>query len=63
MASDDPTLWNPITAGPEPAPLHEWQRRILEERLAAYRAGDANEARPWGEVLDRLEGRLQASSI
>jgi hypothetical protein len=51
-----------IAASADQVPLHEWQRQILEERLAAHRAGDANEARPWGEVLDRLEGRLRAWS-
>src|SRR5450631_3809305 len=56
------SLWDRIAASADQVPLHEWQRRILEERLAAHRAGDANEARPWGEVLDRLEGRLRASS-
>ena len=51
-----------IAGSADQAPLHEWQRQILDERLAAHRAGDANEARPWDEVLDRLEGRLRASS-
>ena len=49
-------------ASADQVPLHEWQRQILEERLAAYRAGGGNEARPWGEALDRLEGRLRAWS-
>jgi putative addiction module component (TIGR02574 family) len=56
------SLWDRIAANVDQVPLHEWQRQLLEERLAAHRAGDANEARPWGEVLDRLEGRLRASS-
>ena len=56
------SLWDRIAASADQVPLHEWQRQILEERLAAHRASDANEARPWGEVLDRLEGRLRASS-
>jgi hypothetical protein len=43
-------------------PLHEWQRQLLEERLADHRAAAAKEARPWGEVLDRLEGRLRTLS-
>jgi hypothetical protein len=50
-----------LAASADHVPLHEWQRQLLEERLAAFRAADSNEARPWGEVLDRLEGRLRAS--
>jgi putative addiction module component (TIGR02574 family) len=56
------SLWDRIAASADQVPLHEWQRQLLEERLAAHRAADSNEARPWGEVLDRLEGRLRASS-
>ena len=56
------SLWDRIAASADQVPLHEWQRQLLEERLAAHRAAEANEARPWGEVLDRLEGRLRASS-
>jgi len=56
------SLWDRIAASADQVPLHEWQRQLLEERLAAHRAADSNEARPWGEVLDRLEERLRASS-
>lgn len=56
------SLWDRIAASADQVPLHEWQRQLLEERLAAHRAADSNEARPWGEVLERLEGRLRASS-
>jgi hypothetical protein len=52
----------PAPVSADQVPLHEWQRQLLEERLAAHRAADSNEARPWGEVLDRLEERLRASS-
>ena len=55
-------LWDRIAASADQVPLHEWQRQLLEERLAAHRAADSNEARPWGEVLDRLEERLRSSS-
>jgi putative addiction module component (TIGR02574 family) len=56
------SLWDRIAATADQVPLHEWQRQLLEERLAAHRAADAGEARPWGEVLDRLEGRLRTSA-
>jgi hypothetical protein len=62
MARDVQSLRDRITASADQVPLHEWQRQILEERLAAHRAADLDEARPWCEVLDRLEGRLRASS-
>jgi hypothetical protein len=49
-------------ASADQVPLLEWQRQLLEERLAAHRAAAADEERPWGEVLDRLEGRLRDSA-
>jgi putative addiction module component (TIGR02574 family) len=55
-------LWDRIATSADLLPLQEWQQQILDERLAAHQAADADEARPWGEVLDRLEGRLRASS-
>jgi putative addiction module component (TIGR02574 family) len=55
-------LWDRIATSTDHIPLYEWQRQLLAERLAAHRASDGEEARPWGEVLDRLEERLRASS-
>jgi putative addiction module component (TIGR02574 family) len=52
-------LWDRIAAKADQVPLHEWQRAVLEERLAAHRAAP-QEARPWREVLDGLERRLKA---
>jgi primosomal protein N'' len=51
-----------LAASADQVPLHEWQRQILVERLAAHRAAGSSEARPCREVLDRLEGRLRTSS-
>lgn len=51
-----------LAASDDQVPLLEWQRQPLEERLGAHRAADSSEARPWREVLDRLEGRLRTSS-
>jgi putative addiction module component (TIGR02574 family) len=52
-------LWDRIAANTDEVPLHEWQRQILEDRLAAHRA-TPQEARTWQEVLDGLERRLKA---
>ena len=52
-------LWDRIAANEDQVPLHDWQRRILEDRLAAHRAAPS-EARPWRDVLDGLERRLKA---
>ena len=52
-------LWDRIAANEDQVPLHEWQRQILEDRLAAHRAAPS-EARPWRDVLDGLERRLKA---
>jgi putative addiction module component (TIGR02574 family) len=54
------SLWDRIAANVEQVPLHEWQPLMLEERIAAHRAGPG-ESKPWAEVLDRLESRLQSS--
>jgi len=52
------SLWDRIATAADQVPLQEWQRQVLEERLAAHRTtpGDAS---PWNEVLDRLEHRLR----
>ena len=34
------SLWDRIAASADQVPLHEWQRQLLEERLAAHRAAD-----------------------
>ena len=52
------SLWDHIAAGVDQVPLADWQRELLEERLAAHRAAP-HEARPWEEVLERLQRRLR----
>ncbi len=52
------SLWDRIAAHGDQVPLRDWQQEILEERLAAHKAAP-QDARPWDEVLDRLEKRLQ----
>ena len=54
------SLWDRIAERAGQVPLHEWQQKLLEERLAAHRAAP-HEARPWEEVVDRLQQRLRAS--
>ena len=54
------SLWDRIAAATDQVPLQEWQRRILEERTAAHRSAP-DEARPWDEVLDRLQTRLRSA--
>jgi putative addiction module component (TIGR02574 family) len=54
-------LWDRIAAQAGQLPLQEWQRQILEERLEAHRRAP-DEARPWEEVLERIERRLRPPS-
>ena len=53
------SLWDRIAVSLGQLPLHDWQREVLDERLAAHRASP-DEARPWKDVLDGLERRLKA---
>ena len=53
------SLWDRIAANVDQVPLHEWQRVLLDERLAAHRRSPSD-ARPWEEVLERLQHHLRA---
>jgi putative addiction module component (TIGR02574 family) len=54
------SLWDRIAATGGQVPLQEWQQALLEERLAEHhRAPD--EARPWEEIIERVQERLRAS--
>ena len=53
------SLWDRIAVSAGELPLHDWQREILDERLAAHRASP-DEAKPWKGVLDGRERRLTA---
>lgn len=53
-------LWDRIAEHAGQAHLHDWQQALLQERLDAHDRAPAD-ARPWDEVLDRLEGRLRQS--
>jgi putative addiction module component (TIGR02574 family) len=53
-------LWDRIAATAGQVPLQEWQEALLEERLAEHRRAP-DEARPWEEVIERLQERLRTS--
>ena len=53
------SLWDRIAASVDQVPLQEWQQVLLEERLAAHRRAP-DDARPWQEVIERLQQRLCA---
>lgn len=53
------SLWDHIAASLDQVPLHEWQQRILEERLAAHRRSP-DEAQAWEGVVKRLQARLRS---
>jgi putative addiction module component (TIGR02574 family) len=53
------SLWDSIAASVDQVPLHEWQEVLLHERLAAHRQSPGD-ARPWREVIERVQGRLRA---
>ena len=52
------SLWDRIATAADQVPLQEWQRQVLEERLAAHQSAPAD-ASSWQHVLDRLEDRLR----
>lgn len=52
------SLWDHIAASLDQVPLQKWQQAILDERVAAHHRAP-EEARPWEEVIDRLQLRLR----
>lgn len=53
-------LWDRIAQEPDNVPISDEHKRILDERLASYRAAPES-GRPWSEVRDRLLTRLRRS--
>ena len=54
------SLWDRIAATAGQVPLQDWQQALLDERLAEHhRAPD--EARPWEEVIERVQERLRSN--
>lgn len=52
------SLWDRIAATAGQVPLQEWQQALLEERLMAHDTAP-DEARPWQDVIDRVQERLR----
>ena len=52
------SLWDSIAATVDQVPLHEWQQALLRERLAAHQRAPG-EARPWREVIERVQAGLR----
>lgn len=53
-------LWDRIAENPDSVPVPEHHKRILRERLDAYRA-NPERGRPWNEVRDELLTKLRNS--
>lgn len=51
-------LWDRIAQDPERVPVPREHKRILEERLNAYRA-NPQRGRPWNEVREELLTKLR----
>jgi putative addiction module component (TIGR02574 family) len=49
-------LWNRIAASGDQVPVHDWQARLLAERLAAHRA-HPDAGRSWEDVLDDIQAQ------
>ena len=52
-------LWDHIAVSAGNVPLHEWQRQLLEERLANYRASP-DAGRTWDEVLTDIRAQFRS---
>jgi putative addiction module component (TIGR02574 family) len=53
-------LWDRAAVHPEAVPVLDWHRNIIEERLAAHRAGQGS-SRSWEEARQDLRSRLRAA--
>ena len=51
------SLWDHIAADADTVPLTEWQRKVLDQRLADFEK-DPDSGIPWEEVRDRLRSKL-----
>ena len=52
------SLWDRIAATPEQVSFPDWHRRILRERLEAYRANPVD-GRSWTDVRTEIESKLR----
>jgi putative addiction module component (TIGR02574 family) len=53
-------LWDRIAQDPDRVPVPDEHKRILDERLSAYRI-NPQPGRPWSEVRDQLLVKLRSS--
>jgi len=51
-------LWDRIAASPERILVPDWQRRLLDERLAAH-DGDPSVGVPWEQVRAELQAKYR----
>ena len=52
------SLWERIAATPEQVPVPDWHRRIIRERLQAYRANPTGD-HSWVDVRTEIEAKLR----
>ncbi|MBI2803066.1 MAG: addiction module protein [Gammaproteobacteria bacterium] len=52
-------LWDRIAQDPNNVPVPDEHRRIIDERLKAYRT-NPRAGRPWSEVRDQLLAKLRS---
>jgi putative addiction module component (TIGR02574 family) len=52
-------LWARVASKPEQLPVPDWHRKILAERLTAYRSGKGS-SRPWSEFRDEMRSILRS---
>ena len=52
------SLWDRIATTPEQVPVPEWHRRIIRERLEAYRKNPVA-GRSWTEARSDIERKLR----
>jgi len=55
------SLWERIAATPEQVPVPDWHRRVLDERLEAYRS-DLGQGKSWEQVREEVRRRLRGPS-
>lgn len=51
-------LWDRIAATPDQVPVPDWHRRIIRERVEAYRT-NPTDGRPWADVRTENEAKLR----
>lgn len=52
-------LWDAVAASVNQVPLHEWQSKLLAERLEAHRA-HPDAGRPWEDALADVQAQRRS---